>query len=84
MRDELKAEREAHESTKAAFRAQIEREIKYELQGQLGRLAGKLQSVFDNADTCADDEPDAELCEFYRGWLSEVREKLSAFGVPIR
>jgi len=83
MRDELETEKNARLVEQKQFKEQIEREIKYEVEGFKGKLAGKLKPVFDQKSTTDDHPADAELAEFLRGWFSDLEEKLAGAGVQV-
>lgn len=83
LRAEITAERTARSNEQKQFKEQIEREIKYEVEGFKGKLAGKLKPIFEQKSTTNDHPPDAELAEFLRGWFHDLEERLSEAGIAI-
>ncbi len=86
-REKLCGELESEKATRLAeqkqFKEQIDREIKYEVEGFKGKLAGKLKPVFDQKSTTDDQTADAELTEFLRGWFQDLEEKLAEAGIQV-
>jgi chromosome segregation ATPase len=83
LRAEVGAGKAARLEEQQQFKEQIEREIKYEVEGFKGQLAGKLKPVFEQKSTTDGQSADAELAEFLRGWFQDLEEKLAAAGVLV-
>lgn len=83
LREEFAAEQKARRDEQTEFKEQIEREIKYEVQGFKGQLAGKLKPLFDRKRTTDDHPADAELADYLRSWAQDLTEKLTDAGIVI-
>jgi len=83
LRSELESEKAERLVEQKRFKEQIDREIKYEVEGFKGKLAGKLKPIFDQKITTDDQPADAELAEFLRGWLRDLEEKLAEAGIQV-
>jgi len=83
LRDEMESEKAARLAEQKQFKEQIEREIKYEVEGFKGKLAGRIKPIFDQKSTTDDQLADAEMAEFLRGWFLDLEEKLAEAGVQV-
>lgn len=83
LRNDLASEKAARLAEQKQFKEQIEREIKYEVEGFKGKLAGKLKPIFDQKSATDDHPADAELAEFLRGWFQDLGERLADAGITI-
>jgi hypothetical protein len=77
LRSEIEIEKSARLGERKDFGEQIEREIRYEVEGFKGKLAGKLKPLFEQSDSARAQPANGELAEFLCGLFQDLEEKLA-------
>jgi chromosome segregation ATPase len=81
--NELAQVKTTREEERKEFADEIERQIKFKVDGFKGKLRTKLFPIFNNKRSTDDQQDSAELTRFLRQWFRELENELKEAGIQL-